>query len=1383
MGTVYLAEQTAPIQRTVALKVVKLGMDTSNVLSRFAYERQSLALMDHPHIARVYDAGATGKGRPFFVMEYVDGIPITNYCDQHRMSIGERLRLFLPVCEAVQHAHQKGIIHRDLKPSNVLVVEVDGHPIAKVIDFGIAKAMDQAGSDATMLTEMGQFVGTPEYMSPEQAGVMSGAVDATSDVYSLGVMLYELLVGAVPFDSVSLRKAGLAELLRIIREEEAPAMPAKLTTLGETAIGIAGRRRTAVAALRRELSGDLNWIVMKAVEKVRQRRYQTAAELAADILRHLEDRPVLASPPSQVYRVQKFIRRNKLPVLAGAVASAALLAGFGVAVWQAGVARQERNVAVQQRARAEASGQEAIARGLEAESQKQRAEENAAEARRQEETAVQQGGLAQSRLGDVSALANSMIFEIGDGLRDLSGTTATRELMVRRGVDYLNRMSEQESGGSGMQRQMAAAWLKVGELQYDPGRSSLYDTAGARQSIARSLKLLEPLAKANPRDPELRHLLIQAYRQSAQLERTEAAKQAGLSRALQMAEQAVKEQPASLPAEADLADVYQSQQDYRRAVEIRQRIVAAKPKDAEAGWRLYSSQILLGTSLYRKDDDLALKTLESALSGLEALVREEPGNAQYQRDRAMALAPVAVEFALHNRTTEAVEPARQAVALMTPLAAADPRNAGFQMDLSVTHQGLGSVLASAGQGAEALDYYQKALAVQEAEAARYPENAEFAAMAAQIHGEITRHDLGVWWGSFLSPQAALGHWRAAESLYRRLVQEYPDRKEYARALSQSVRSLAAAVGEAGDRNAAMGYYREALQLAEKLCVGAAVSEEDWMARANAHRGLASGSNATGRGPEAIAEDQLAIADYEKVVARNPKNKPAQEGLSASWSALSSRYAGRRDYRQAVDASLKALPFREAEYAAEGPGDARAEQPLWDLLHQLAGNYASLGEYDRGIEAGRRPVEISTKLAAAQPASTTAAWGVAAANINLGTLYRGAGRRDESIASFRGAWAALDKLPMERFDTPVLRVQWANVYGAVIEGLTRSGDFDGLVALCRRAMAVLEPAYQAEPGNQPYRGQLVKAYDHAQSVFLHSGQVGEALEMAQKAAPLDALAPVKNASFWSEQAYRYAQIGSFHQRLGQSGEAQASWGTALDDFKRSTEEAAKVLAANASNAATLDELRHAEHGLTVVTELTGNREEALRCAKEALADATARSEADPKNASLSGNLRASRQIAVRLQWLVSGEKGDYRSLFGREATPGQIRADLAAGWVQWAGYLEKMESPLPARVEAARTAADQYPQLAGSTPGGQANRANMIGRLGQTLLLQSGFASGADKAGELREAAQVLTEARDILAGLDHAGTLPASYRPILAAFGDDLATVNAKLAGLGVAAR
>ncbi|SPE28920.1 putative Calcium/calmodulin-dependent protein kinase [Candidatus Sulfopaludibacter sp. SbA3] len=225
MGTVYLAEQQEPIHRQVALKVVKPGMDTRQILTRFSYERQALALMDHPNIAHVYDAGATEKGRPYFVMEYINGVAITDYCDSHRLNTAERLELFVPVCQAVQHAHQKGVIHRDLKPSNVLVTEQDGRPVPKVIDFGIAKAIDQRAGEETMLTQFGQFVGTPEYISPEQADVVTNDVDTSSDVYSLGVLLYELLVGAVPNDRIKLRKAGLAEVLRIIREEEVPSSP------------------------------------------------------------------------------------------------------------------------------------------------------------------------------------------------------------------------------------------------------------------------------------------------------------------------------------------------------------------------------------------------------------------------------------------------------------------------------------------------------------------------------------------------------------------------------------------------------------------------------------------------------------------------------------------------------------------------------------------------------------------------------------------------------------------------------------------------------------------------------------------------------------------------------------------------------------------------------------------------------------------------------------------------------------------------------------------------------------------------------------------------------------------------------------------------------
>jgi serine/threonine protein kinase/tetratricopeptide (TPR) repeat protein len=332
MGTVYLAEQSEPFRRRVALKVVKVGMDTAQVLARFHNERQALAMMDHPNIAQIFDAGATGKGRPYFVMEYIEGEPITQYCDRKRMATGERLALFLAVCRAVQHAHQKGVIHRDLKPSNVLVAEQDGAPVPKVIDFGIAKATDKWAVENTLLTQFGQIVGTPEYASPEQADTMTGDIDETTDVYSLGVLLYELLIGAVPFDTATLRNAGLAEMLRIIREDEAPSLPRKLTSMGAAASDIAARRQTDPASLRRLVDGDLNSITMRALEKTRERRYASVSDLAADIQRHLEDRPVLASPPSRLYRGRKFLRRHRLAAL-GTVAGAGFLLLSGVTAW------------------------------------------------------------------------------------------------------------------------------------------------------------------------------------------------------------------------------------------------------------------------------------------------------------------------------------------------------------------------------------------------------------------------------------------------------------------------------------------------------------------------------------------------------------------------------------------------------------------------------------------------------------------------------------------------------------------------------------------------------------------------------------------------------------------------------------------------------------------------------------------------------------------------------------------------------------------------------------------------------------------------------------------------------------------------------------------
>ena len=298
MGAVYLVEQEKPIRRKLALKVIKLGMDTAAVIARFESERQALAMMNHPNIAHVHDAGTTDRGAPYFVMEYVPGLPIADYCDKHRLNTRERLELFVTVCGAIQHAHQRGIIHRDIKPSNVLVTLQDGKPVPKIIDFGVAKATSQRLTEKTVFTQRGYLIGTPEYMSPEQAEFTGLDVDTTTDIYSLGVLLYELLVGALPFDSQQLRRAGFDEIRRIIREVDPPKPTTRLSSLGQRAKEIAHRRHTDVASLAKELGGDLDWITLKAMEKDRTRRYASSSEMAADIERHLRNEPVVACPPT-----------------------------------------------------------------------------------------------------------------------------------------------------------------------------------------------------------------------------------------------------------------------------------------------------------------------------------------------------------------------------------------------------------------------------------------------------------------------------------------------------------------------------------------------------------------------------------------------------------------------------------------------------------------------------------------------------------------------------------------------------------------------------------------------------------------------------------------------------------------------------------------------------------------------------------------------------------------------------------------------------------------------------------------------------------------------------------------------------------------------------
>ncbi len=373
MGSVYLAHQERPIRRTVAVKVIRRGMDSTEIIARFEAERQALAMMDHQNIARVFDAGTTEQGQPYFAMEFVDGSPITEYCTRHRLSVPERLKVFNDVCAAVQHAHQKGVLHRDLKPSNVLITKKDGQPVAKVIDFGLAKAVDSSErlTDKTLLTHVGQVLGTLKYMSPEQAVAQDRDIDTRADVYALGVILYELLTGETPLDEKSIREHGMLAVLELIRDHEPVRPSEKLSANHDTSERVAAESGTSSSVLRHLLRGDLDWVVMKALEKDRERRYDSASSLADDVRRFLSDEPVVARPPSASYRLQKFARKNRVLVMTGLVMLLLLLVGITATSWQAIRAT---------RAEAQATKQEGIAISRAAEAEQRRIEADAARA-------------------------------------------------------------------------------------------------------------------------------------------------------------------------------------------------------------------------------------------------------------------------------------------------------------------------------------------------------------------------------------------------------------------------------------------------------------------------------------------------------------------------------------------------------------------------------------------------------------------------------------------------------------------------------------------------------------------------------------------------------------------------------------------------------------------------------------------------------------------------------------------------------------------------------------------------------------------------------------------------------------------------------------------
>jgi tRNA A-37 threonylcarbamoyl transferase component Bud32 len=470
MGVVYVAEQSEPVRRRVALKIIKPGMDTRQVIARFEAERQALALMDHPNIAKVHDAGATTAGRPYFVMELVRGMPITEYCDQAHIDIHRRLELFITVCHAVQHAHQKGIIHRDIKPSNVLVTLHDGQPVVKVIDFGIAKAINQQLTERTVYTAFSELIGTPLYMSPEQAELSGLDVDTRSDVYSLGVLLYELLTGHTPFNREALVKSGLDEVRRMIREDEPQRPSHRISTLkADVGTTISARRGIDQRQLSRQLSGELDWIVMKALEKDRNRRYESASAFAIDVERHLNDEPVAAVPPSALYRFRKFARRKRGPLIAATLGIFALLlatAGLAVSSW---LISHERDAAVA--ARNEASDNFQLARDA----------------------------------------VDKLITRVAqEELLNVPKMEQIRSSLLTDALEFYREMLKRDNKNPALQHEVALAQQRVGGILAELGRRQ--EALDAHDDAIRRLRAL---VAGNPEAPEFKLALADALRSSS----------------------------------------------------------------------------------------------------------------------------------------------------------------------------------------------------------------------------------------------------------------------------------------------------------------------------------------------------------------------------------------------------------------------------------------------------------------------------------------------------------------------------------------------------------------------------------------------------------------------------------------------------------------------------------------------------------------------------------------------------------------------------------------------------------------------------------------------------------------------------------------------------
>jgi serine/threonine protein kinase/tetratricopeptide (TPR) repeat protein len=712
MGAVYMAEQEHPVRRRVALKIIKPGMDSKQVIARFEAERQALALMDHLNIAHVLDAGTTETGRPFFVMELVHGVPLTRYCDENRLTPRQRLELFVPVCQAIQHAHQKGIIHRDLKPSNILVTLYDGRPVPKIIDFGLAKATDQRLTERTMFTQYGTIVGTFEYMAPEQAEMSALGVDTRSDIYSLGVLLYELLTGTTPLQRKRLREAALTEALRLIKEEEPEKPSARLSHSGQALATVAAARKTEPARLARLVRGELDWIVMKCLEKDRTRRYETANGLARDIERHLHDEPVEACPPSAGYRLRKLARKYKKAVGVAAVFLALLLGGVVVSTAQA--------------VRASRAEARAVAERDAAQQARERADRNFALAKDAVEKYL-------SKVTDNPRLTQANFHQL-------------RKELLETAMPFFQKLVEQVGQDPELRAARGQAYLRLGALRGEMG-----DWEAARADSQQALEIFELLVAEFPALPQYRQDLAQShyrigfalhqlgrwaeaeaqYRQALPIREKLAADFKAVHRYRQ--ELALSHNNLGILL-ADLDRMADAATQYRQALSLREKLAADSPTTAAyhrdvAGVLNNLANVLRRTG--KRTEALAL--YGRAIRSQEQALQQDSQEATSRRFLGKHRFNLATLLAELGRSEEAETQCSEAVAIWDKLITDFPDVQHYVADRAQAYFRFGDVLRDNGRPQDALDWYARSVATLESLLAKEKRLAEARVWLRQAH--------------------------------------------------------------------------------------------------------------------------------------------------------------------------------------------------------------------------------------------------------------------------------------------------------------------------------------------------------------------------------------------------------------------------------------------------------------------------------------------------------------------------------------------------------------------------------------------------------------------------------------------------------------------------